>query len=506
MIKQAVLLCTAIAWSLLAHATPILNVSSICQRLVNATGQATTVLVPATAEYLDTASENWSQTSQLSPLCILEPTTSEDVSQALKLLTEANTPFAVRGGGHMPVPGAANIDRGVLISLERMQTMELVNDGAVAQVGSGLRWDAVFEWISTHGLAVVGGRYGPVGVPGLLLGGGINFFGSQYGWAANMISNMEVVLANGTIVHANQTSHGDLFWALKGGSSNYGIVTRFDLNTFPLMEWYGGQVSFDPAYTAQFVDAVGAYMSPGGGSEDRGAHQNPTVEINVSTGERSIYAVFTHMDPSAALASFENFSTIPAVSDSRVIRSTLANLTADTSLDIYGDRTSRQLFRTTTLRASHRAVALTQDVFEEILESMQEELQSVPGLMVRSNHQAITQGWLQAAREAGGDAMGLDASEGPLLVYLLGAQWDNAADDEVVREFSKRCTRTIERRAREEGIYHPFIFLNDASEDQSPFAGYGSESTRARMREIRREYDPQCIFQRLMPGGFKLGC
>ncbi|KAL4966563.1 FAD-binding oxidoreductase [Aspergillus stella-maris] len=502
MIKQAVVLCTATVWSLLAHATPILNVSAVCQRFVNVTGQSTGVLLPDKADYLDTASENWSQTSQLSPLCILEPETSDHVAQALKLLTEADLPFAVRGGGHMPVTGAANIDRGVLISLERMQTMELVNDGAVAQVGPGLRWDAVFEWISTYGLAVVGGRYGPVGVPGFLLGGGINFFGSQYGWAANMISNMEVVLANGTIVYANHTSHTDLFWALKGGSSNYGIVTRFDLSTFPLTEWYGGQVSFDTAYTAEFLDAVAAYVSPGGGSEDRGAHQNPTFEINVSTGERSIYGVFTHLDPNAAPASFANFSAIPTVSDSRGTRSTLANLTADTSLDAYGDRTSRQLFRTTTLKASGRAVALTQSVFEETVESMREELQSVSGLIVRSNHQAITQGWLEAAREAGGDAMDIDPSE----VYLLGAQWDNAADDEVVREFSRRCTRIIERRAREEGIYHPFRFLNDASGDQNPFAGYGSELTRSRMREIRREYDPQCIFQRLMPGGFKLGC
>ena len=139
----------------------------------------------------------------------------------------------------MPVPGAAGITNGVLISTQKLDSMHLTNSQKTAHLGPGLRWGAVYDWISLYNLGVVGGRYDPVGVSRLLLGGGINYFGSQYGWATNGVSNFKVVLANSLIVDANARSNPGLFWTLKGGSSNFGIVTRFDLITFPVASRYG---------------------------------------------------------------------------------------------------------------------------------------------------------------------------------------------------------------------------------------------------------------------------
>lgn len=100
---------------------------------------------------------------------------------------------------------------------------------------------------------VPGGRVGNVGVPGLLLAGGITFYGNQVGWACDRIVNYEVVLSSGDIVNANSSSFPDLFWALKGGGKNFGIVTRFDIETIPSPKVWGGPYMISPEHMDQYL-------------------------------------------------------------------------------------------------------------------------------------------------------------------------------------------------------------------------------------------------------------
>jgi FAD/FMN-containing dehydrogenase len=245
----------------------------------------------------------------------------------------------------MPVPGAASIAEGVLISTENLNTMRLTDANTIAQLGPGLRWGAVYEWISQYNLGIVGGRYGPVGVPGLLLGGGINYFSSKYGWAANTVSNFEVVLANGTIVNANAQTNPDLFWALKGGSSNFGIVTRFDVRTFPVTSVYGGTTFYKPKYVDEYLDAIAAYVAPGGGSDDVLASFNPTLQLTPSDGSFTIYSLSSRLGNDPNPAAFANFSKIPIDSSSNSVRGSFSAFTNETVSPLYGDRSSRSLSR-----------------------------------------------------------------------------------------------------------------------------------------------------------------
>ena len=241
----------------------------------------------------------------------------------------------------MPVPYAANINGGVLISLDQFTTMQLSSDQKTVMLGPGLRWGAVYTYVSQYGLAVVGGRYDPVGVPGLLLGGGINYFGSLYGWAANSVVNMQVVLADGSIVYANTNESADLFWALKGGSSNFGIVTRFDVKTFPLGDIYGGTSLYNPAYIQEFVDAIGEYVVPEGGSGDTMASCNPSIQVNVSTGAITLLSIVSHIGSDPAPAALANFTNIPTLFTDNSVRPNLAGFTVETSLAVYSSRSSR---------------------------------------------------------------------------------------------------------------------------------------------------------------------
>ena len=139
-----------------------------------------------------TITDFWSPTDYLSPACVFVPKSAADVSSAILILTGLQTTFAVRGGGHMPIPGYANTVGGVLIGLTDLNELQLSTNQSYVSVGPGRRWQDVYSYLEPFGLVVLGGRVGIVGVPGLLLGGGISFYSNQYGFASDNIIAYEV--------------------------------------------------------------------------------------------------------------------------------------------------------------------------------------------------------------------------------------------------------------------------------------------------------------------------
>ena len=134
-----------------------------------------------------------------------------------------------------------------------LTTLQVSEDRKSVQVGPGHKWGGVYSYLEQFDLGVAGGRLAPVGVPGLLLGGGLSFYGNQHGWSADNVLEYEVVLADSSIVNVSATSHPDLFWALKGGSSNFGIVTKFTLRTFPSKKVWAGAYSVGPDHIEEFI-------------------------------------------------------------------------------------------------------------------------------------------------------------------------------------------------------------------------------------------------------------
>jgi FAD/FMN-containing dehydrogenase len=115
------------------------------------------------------------------------------MAHAVAQLKDLDAPFAVRGGGWMPVPGAANIDSsGILLATTNLTGLQLSSDLSTVSVASGHNWAEVLDYLSPHDLVVVGSRIGVVGVPGFLLGGGMSFLSNQYGWASANVVGYEV--------------------------------------------------------------------------------------------------------------------------------------------------------------------------------------------------------------------------------------------------------------------------------------------------------------------------
>ncbi|KAL4867177.1 hypothetical protein BDV12DRAFT_198522 [Aspergillus spectabilis] len=140
--------------------------------------------------------------------------------------------------------GASSIQDGLLIDLSRLNSITLSEDELIAMIGARLRWIDVYTVLEERGLQVVGGRSATVGFAGFTLGGGISFLSRRYDWAVDNVRNYEVVLANGTIANVNRDSSPDLYFALRGGGNNFGIVTRFDFETYRHGPMSGGTTVF----------------------------------------------------------------------------------------------------------------------------------------------------------------------------------------------------------------------------------------------------------------------
>jgi FAD/FMN-containing dehydrogenase len=146
-----------------------------------------------TASYAADNTDFWSQASTLGPACIFAPSLAGELGEAVKVLTGLHSPFAMRGGGHMPIGDFNNINStGVLLSSSDFKRLEMAADGESVHVGPSNHWSDVYEFLEPHGKVVVGGRLGIVGIPGFVTGGGASFFSAEYGWASSNVKSYTV--------------------------------------------------------------------------------------------------------------------------------------------------------------------------------------------------------------------------------------------------------------------------------------------------------------------------
>jgi len=173
------------------------------------------------------------------PAAIVRVADAADVAAAVDIVRETGLPFAVRGGGHSNA-GHSTIDGGVVVDLRDLKSLDIDPSSRTAWADAGLTAIEVSTAAAEHGLGIGFGDTGSVGIGGITLGGGIGYLVRKHGLTIDSLLGAEIVTADGQLLSVDAETHPDLFWAIRGGGGNFGIVTRFHYRLQPLGRVVGG--------------------------------------------------------------------------------------------------------------------------------------------------------------------------------------------------------------------------------------------------------------------------
>ncbi|KAI7675103.1 hypothetical protein KC318_g1162 [Hortaea werneckii] len=323
--------------------------------------------------------------AEVEPYCFFEPEDSVAVAVTILLSRLTKCPFAVKSGGHAAFANASNIGGGITINMAKMNEVKLSEDESVAKVGPGNTWYDVYTALEDRNLTVVGGRVADIGVGGLTLGGGVSFF--------------------------------------SGGGNNFGVVTRFDLYTYPQGMMWGGSRAYPINETDTILNALVDYAYDA--SSDPDAALIVAFTYAEQSGGYLIAADLEYAKPEANPPIFDAFHNASYTSDTTKIVS-LPDLTLEFNSSNPGGL--RETYWTATYRVD---LDLLQYMVAEY-QVQTNTILDVAGLGPSFVLQIITTDELKNMARNGGNPLGLSEEEGPLLLLNIAFWWNDAADDERV--------------------------------------------------------------------------
>ncbi|KJZ71633.1 hypothetical protein HIM_08945 [Hirsutella minnesotensis 3608] len=450
--------------------------SLACLAAQKVLGDDAVIIAPVRQSLVDV---NWSQACRETPACVIQAKSAHDVATALKIVTHFQVPFAIRSAGHSPNPGWSSISQsGILIDLSLLNAVTISADKETVSLGPGGHWGQVYEALDPYGISVIGGRIPQVGVGGLMLGGGYHHFSAAYGLAADNVKNFEVVLADGTVTNANAETNSDLFWALKGGGPNFGIVTRYDVLVVAL------------EHVPALFDAFATWQK-GGAADGRG-----TVSLVVGLDAATLG--FIYSSPQAGRPSmFSEFDAIPVLLTAvPPTNGTAASLAALLGAAVFNTKE----------RHDYRAASSTVDaqLWKDVYYAWHKHAIAVrtsTGANQTFVIQPMTKQLVQQGINKGGNPLGLPIDDFQCWTTLI--DWSNADDDETVRSVSISTSNMWRDLSTARGLGIDFLYAGDSSRDQNPLASYGSANV-AKLKAVSEKYDPAQVFQILQNDGFLL--
>ena len=191
----------------------------------------------------DEARVAWNLAVDQQPAAVALPESVADVMAVVRWARSRGLRVAPQGTGHNAA-AMGSLAHTVLVKSERMRGVEIDAERRIARVEAGVLWAEASETAAEHGLAALAGSSPDVGVVGYSLGGGISWLARRYGLAANSVTAVELVNADGELVRADADNQSELFWALRGGGGSFGVVTALEFQLYPIAEVYAGVLFF----------------------------------------------------------------------------------------------------------------------------------------------------------------------------------------------------------------------------------------------------------------------
>ncbi|KAJ4497062.1 hypothetical protein C8R41DRAFT_824588 [Lentinula lateritia] len=457
------------------------------------------VFWPSSDSYRAQQSSYYSgEQATMTPACRVSPNNTSDVSRILKFASAHECHFAVRTGGHMAWSGASNIgSEGFTIDMQQVKGVPTLSaDKSVVSFGAGSRWRDVYTVLQLQNLTTVGGRVGDVGVGGFLLGGGIGFLSAEHGFGSDNIQNYEVVLVNGSIINANRKQHSNLYWGLKLGSTNFGVVTRFDMFTFSQGPVWGGSQFFAIKDASNLLERLVTFTEKL--AEDPKGFFGLSLAWNPEAKDYIIWTLQTYLKPEAYPALWSGFESFTPLVDMMGIKN-LTDITEEFQEADPGKH-GRSRWLTMTYKANAQ---FHLDLYARGVELF-EPYHGHAGVHWAVSVQPVPARLASASIENGGNPTCLKESEGNLWVMLITTDWLDPSDDHIMNTSAEALLKWAEDEAKRRGLFSPFIYMNYASGSEPVMVRSTDDQTLKKMIQVKKMYDPQGDLDKLWHGGFKL--
>src|SRR4051794_18067187 len=195
----------------------------------------------------------------LQPAAVAFPRDESDVVAVVDYARDNGLRIAPQATGHNPGP-LGSLDETILVDVSELQSVSIDPAAQRVRVGAGVKWERVAPKLSEHGLAGLHGSSPDVGIAGYSLGGGMGWLARKYGLQTNSVTALELVTADGRRVRTDATHEPELFWALRGGNGNFGVVTAIEFAVYPVEELYAGQMFFPFERTAEVLHTWAALL------------------------------------------------------------------------------------------------------------------------------------------------------------------------------------------------------------------------------------------------------
>ncbi|MEV4575467.1 FAD-binding oxidoreductase [Nonomuraea jabiensis] len=422
------------------------------------------IIEPGAAEY---GAASRSVLTSGSPAYVLRPKSVADVRAGVRFAAGSGLLLSVRGGGHA-FAGFGTNDGGIVIDLGGLAQVEVIDkERHLVRIGGGATWGQVAAALAPHGLAISSGDTKSVGVGGLTLAGGIGWKVRKYGLALDSMVAAELVTADGEVVRASAEENPELFWALRGGGGNFGIVTAFEFAAHPTTDVFHGRIAFPAAEAAAVLQGWADYL--------RTAPEELTSIANFANpfagGPQApveIFVAFDGDDPELAAQALDPIRRLGTVIDDDVALKPYADVLVDGAIPPPG------------IRLVTRSGFADKESAPEVLRILAEvgTSEGTPVIAVRSVGGAVSR------VPAGATAYAHRRAELMFVTTVLGP--------EPVVEAARPALDAIWARLAPHvsGAYANFL----ASATEEDVAAVYPAGTYERLAAVKRQYDPGNLF------------
>jgi FAD/FMN-containing dehydrogenase len=403
------------------------------------------------------------------PALIVRCRGTNDVVAALALARGTRLEVSVRGGGHN-VAGRAVTEGGLMIDLSEMKRIAVDAGGATVVAEGGVTWGELNEAAAAHGLAVTGGAVSGTGIAGYTLGGGLGWLMAKFGLASDNLLAVELVTAEGDVLHTDDGSHPDLFWALRGGGGNFGVATAFTYRLHPVGTIVGGLIAHPIEAAADMLrfyrDAVAD------ASDDLTVFAGLVHAPDGSGAKLAALVIFHAGSPQEAERELERFTTwgSPLVVDVGPMPYPVMNTILDAGYPPGS--------------LNYWLSSFTRDLSDELIDLAVERFSTVPSpmtaILLEHFHGAVTRvGATETAvphREQGWN-------------LLIPAVWTDAADTQANIAWTRETFAALRPHL---GNGRWLNYLGDDQAEDAIRAAYGPNYER--LVQVKRRYDPENVF------------